>query len=187
MAKAVEMRKVNSSMFTEVGYSDDTWVLRVVYKSSGLILDYQGIGPELYDEMMAAPSIGKFFTANIKGQYKAIGDEVSKQAGDAPLQGGITDDEIRAVEPGWNGREIIPALDSEKDFNPKGEMPVLHVSEIGTWPTDADSHTAITKQTQGELLPAWSAPDTAAEALDLLAEHKTEIDAIIAQHKQVGA
>jgi hypothetical protein len=39
---------------------------------------------------------------------------------------------------------------------------------------------------QGELLGAWTAPESAAEALDLLAERDGEIKAIIAQNVQTG-
>jgi hypothetical protein len=45
---------------------------------------------------------------------------------------------------------------------------------------------AIARQPIGEVLGAWTAPQSAAEALDMLAERDTEIAAIIAQNVQTG-
>jgi hypothetical protein len=72
-----------------------------------------------------------------------------------------------------------------KDFDMQtGHWPSDAVNEDGTVKEEAVA--ALTPQTQGEILPAWSAPDSAAEALDMLAEHKGEIDAIIFQNRETG-
>jgi hypothetical protein len=46
--------------------------------------------------------------------------------------------------------------------------------------------TAIVRQPVGEVLAAWRAPESAAEALDLLSEREGEIKAIIAQNVKTG-
>jgi hypothetical protein len=46
--------------------------------------------------------------------------------------------------------------------------------------------TAIVRQPVGEVLAAWRAPESAAEALDLLSEREGEIKAIIAQNVETG-
>lgn len=45
---------------------------------------------------------------------------------------------------------------------------------------------AMTRQTQGEIMPKWEAPESAAEALDLMAQYSTEIAAVIAANIDTG-
>lgn len=79
---------------------------------------------------------------------------------------------------------------------------MMHATEVANWPTKAEieedlehvpqfgdgtvKQPGLTVQLHPELLAAWTAPETAAEALDMLAERDTEIKAIIAQSKATG-
>lgn len=61
-----------SSNISKVDYDTETKVLGITFKnkSGEKRYEYQGVPRELYDQMIAAPSTGKFFYANIKGKYE---------------------------------------------------------------------------------------------------------------------
>lgn len=56
---------VTSSDIASVGYNPVTRVLEVEFVKTG-VYSYIGVPPELYAELMAAPSKGKFFNKAIK-------------------------------------------------------------------------------------------------------------------------
>jgi hypothetical protein len=74
MTNSVSFQPVNSSMFDGVAFNEEHWVLSVRFKT-GLVLHYQKIPPELYEELMAAESVGKFYNANIKGKFEHLREE----------------------------------------------------------------------------------------------------------------
>ena len=209
------LKPVESSMFSRAGYDEATWALLLEFKSTHEIRSYRGVSPETADEALSAPSLGKWFNANIRGnhswEYDVLGADPSvipeppKAKPTEALQ--VIDEDIKLVEPGWNGHSIDP-------------QPQMHITEIGNWPTydfvaQADDFgvkefdpqtghwpseavnedgtvkeeaiTAIVRQPVGEVLGKWSVPESAAEALDLLAEREVEIKAIIAQSAETGA
>jgi hypothetical protein len=59
---------VDSSLATSVGYDLDNSILEIEFKSTGAIWQYFDVPESMYQEMLNG-SIGKFFLANIKGQY----------------------------------------------------------------------------------------------------------------------
>jgi KTSC domain len=63
-----EMIPVESSLIAAVGYDPFTHTLTVEFKRGGKYL-YRGVSPEVYDDFMAAESIGKFFLSKIKGSF----------------------------------------------------------------------------------------------------------------------
>ncbi len=64
------MQEVKSSNIKAVGH-DGNLKLSVQFKSGkGAIYDYFGVKKDVHAEMMAAPSIGKFFHSRIKGVYE---------------------------------------------------------------------------------------------------------------------
>ena len=70
-----------------------------------------------------------------------------------------------------------------KAFDPEtGHWPSDAVSEDGTVKEEAVA--SIVRQPVGEILPAWTAPETAAEALELLSERESEIRSIVAQNSE---
>lgn len=62
----MEMKAVSSSNIAAVGFDGGT--LRVQF-TNGAQYDYSGVSEELYNQLMAAESIGRFFNQNIKGSY----------------------------------------------------------------------------------------------------------------------
>lgn len=62
----MDMKPVESSLITAVGYDEATEILRIEFKSGGTY-DYMMVPTHVYEDMMASESIGKFFLRRIKG------------------------------------------------------------------------------------------------------------------------
>lgn len=62
-------KQVDSSMFNEVGYDEETKELRVRFKN-GREYVYEGVEDNVYNDLLEATSKGKFFGKNIKPNYK---------------------------------------------------------------------------------------------------------------------
>jgi len=60
--------QVKSSLITAVDYDADTKRLVVEFKNGGIYV-YGSVPPELYKDMLYSESVGKFFAANIKGNF----------------------------------------------------------------------------------------------------------------------
>ena len=56
-----------SSAITDVTYLEDEDGVRVVF-SNGSAYVYPGVGNDLYLQMIAAPSLGKFFHEKLRGR-----------------------------------------------------------------------------------------------------------------------
>ncbi len=65
----MERRLVNSSNLYSVGYDEERLVLEIEFRSGG-IYSYYGVPREVYQELMGAPSLGRYFLANIRDQYR---------------------------------------------------------------------------------------------------------------------
>jgi len=65
-----EMIPVDSSLIESVGYEEESRKLYVKLHS-GPSYVYEEVGPEMYQELLAAPSVGRFFLNEIKGVYPA--------------------------------------------------------------------------------------------------------------------
>ena len=63
-----ETKPVVSSLLSEVGYDEDAEELTVVFKN-GKRYVYEAVPPDTYDDLIAAPSLGKFFARNVKSKY----------------------------------------------------------------------------------------------------------------------
>ncbi len=61
--------KVKSSMLIGVGYAVDTNTLQVEYNNN-TIWNYYDVPEKVYDDMLKAESIGKYFLANIKSRFE---------------------------------------------------------------------------------------------------------------------
>lgn len=59
----MQLYSVASSNLDSVGYSDG--VMRIHFKS-GSLYEYHNVTESLYIDLISAPSIGKFFSDNIK-------------------------------------------------------------------------------------------------------------------------
>jgi hypothetical protein len=60
------MKKVKSSAINSVGHRDD--VLDIEFKS-GRRFSYSDVPKRVYDELMDADSIGRYFNLNIRNHY----------------------------------------------------------------------------------------------------------------------
>lgn len=66
----IQMREIEGSTNVKaIGYDPINLTLRVEFHSGGLY-DYEGIANFLYEELVAAPSKGKFISQRIKGHYQ---------------------------------------------------------------------------------------------------------------------
>lgn len=66
--KDFQMKPVQSSQISEIGYSPALQLLRVQFKK-GQIYEYNDVPKEIYEAMETATSVGKFFSAVIKSKY----------------------------------------------------------------------------------------------------------------------
>jgi KTSC domain len=64
----MEMQEVSSSLINKIGYDPFTQILTVEFKRGEKFL-YRGVSQEVYDDFMAAESIGKYFLTMIKGVF----------------------------------------------------------------------------------------------------------------------
>ena len=67
----VEMIPVVSSSIQEVGYDETGSQLHVRFVT-GFLYAYMNVPKELFHELINAESIGKYFAANVKGQYEFV-------------------------------------------------------------------------------------------------------------------
>lgn len=64
----MDRQSAASSNLAEVGYDSDLETLEVQFKSGG-IYQYFNVPAFMYERLMSADSLGRFFNAEIKGHY----------------------------------------------------------------------------------------------------------------------
>lgn len=64
----MERKAVESSQVKAVGYDPATKVLEVEFHS-GAIYQYPGAEPDVYEGLMNAESVGRFFNQNVKFSF----------------------------------------------------------------------------------------------------------------------
>lgn len=64
----MEMVPVSSSNIKSIGH-DGKDTMRIEF-STGKVYEYYNVSPEAHKHLMAAPSVGKHFGANVKGNYR---------------------------------------------------------------------------------------------------------------------
>jgi KTSC domain len=65
----IEMQKVDSSNLAKAGYDAETKTLRIEFRGSGQVWDYEDVSEKTFENLLAAPSIGKFFNQSVKDTY----------------------------------------------------------------------------------------------------------------------
>ena len=74
----MKMVSVRSSNIAQIGFEENTTlslssksinILRIVFMSES-IFDYYGVEKIVFEAFLKAPSVGKFFHANIKNKYE---------------------------------------------------------------------------------------------------------------------
>lgn len=64
----MERNPVKSSNISTVGYDKESKELEVEFTSGG-VYSFKDVPKEKYEEMIKAPSAGRYFLAEIKGRY----------------------------------------------------------------------------------------------------------------------
>ena len=65
----IPMFKVSSSNIDSVGYNNVSRKLRIKFNNKS-VFDYADVNPELFNDLMDADSVGKFFHANVRNKFK---------------------------------------------------------------------------------------------------------------------
>lgn len=65
----MDRKYVESSMITSIGYDASQAILEVEFKTNGQVWQYFDVPEYIWYEMESAPSVGKYFHANIRGAY----------------------------------------------------------------------------------------------------------------------
>lgn len=65
----MERQAVSSSNLASVGYDPNSETLEVEFVSTGKVYEYYNVPQFMFDRLMDASSIGKFFSAEIRNTY----------------------------------------------------------------------------------------------------------------------
>ena len=63
------MPKVESSMIKEIDYKESEKILLIRF-NTGKIYQYLGVEKQIFDDMLKAESVGKFFNQTIKNKFE---------------------------------------------------------------------------------------------------------------------
>lgn len=66
----MERKRVNASTIRSVGYDEGKQLLEIEF-TSGSIMQYSGVSPEVYRQFMNAPSPGSYFQDKIDENYSS--------------------------------------------------------------------------------------------------------------------
>jgi hypothetical protein len=69
-----------SSIVDEVRYDPFMLTLTVRFKNSGYDYTYVEVPKKIFDDLKTAPSVGKYFAANVKNVYQFISNKPSKKS-----------------------------------------------------------------------------------------------------------
>lgn len=61
---------VESQMILSIGYDPSVSILEIEFRNGGAIWQYFDVPENIFNDLKSAGSIGKFFLANIKDQYR---------------------------------------------------------------------------------------------------------------------
>lgn len=67
--KDIKMIDVTASIINKIGYDAKTKTLAVEFKGTGIYL-YSEVPATIFDELLKAESVGKYFTATIKDKFE---------------------------------------------------------------------------------------------------------------------
>ncbi len=66
------MQPVQSHAIEAIAYDEREHRLIAKYRDSGRTVTYEDVPPELYDTLMFADSIGRFFQTHIEGHFRKV-------------------------------------------------------------------------------------------------------------------
>ena len=64
-------KQIQSSLIREVSYQPEDKVLTVIFNKGGKYR-YHSVGEDVYNELVNATSVGKYFHSFIKGRYETV-------------------------------------------------------------------------------------------------------------------
>lgn len=67
----MQMQSVKSSNVKAVGYDEETKTLQVHFKSGG-VYQYAGVQPEMYADLLAAESVGRFVSQVVRAGRRGL-------------------------------------------------------------------------------------------------------------------
>ena len=67
---AIEMRRVSSGKLREIGYDAGARVLQVEF-DDGRLMQYQGVGQELWRRLSSSSSMSSYFRDNVEDEFSA--------------------------------------------------------------------------------------------------------------------
>lgn len=65
----MEMKRVVSDGIAAVGYDEDQQRLFIRFKYRRQVYEFCNVPRSLYEQLMSAPSMGRFYRWNIRGKY----------------------------------------------------------------------------------------------------------------------
>lgn len=69
MSMVPEMIGVDSALIMEVGYDQAREELWVRFRTDGSLWVYSDVGADVWEQMQEADSMGRYFSAFVKGKY----------------------------------------------------------------------------------------------------------------------
>lgn len=66
------MVQVSSSNLLEIGHDGESLFVRF---HNGTLWRYEGVPTSTFDQMIASPSVGRFFAAVIRAKFKAVREQ----------------------------------------------------------------------------------------------------------------
>jgi hypothetical protein len=64
----MDREQVKSSNIKSVGYDPEQKILEIEFKS-GAVYQYEEVPEDVFQEMLVAESVGKYFNTQVKGNY----------------------------------------------------------------------------------------------------------------------
>jgi len=64
----MKRKRVKSTNIHSIGYDEKSQILEIEFLSGG-VYEYSEIRKELHEDLMAAPSHGKYYNQHIKGEF----------------------------------------------------------------------------------------------------------------------
>ncbi|WP_028058954.1 KTSC domain-containing protein [Candidatus Solirubrobacter pratensis] len=68
----MERRPVISSSIASIGYDARTMLLEIEFRDSGEVYQYSGVPLYVRNELIAAISVGRYFSAHIRDAYPCV-------------------------------------------------------------------------------------------------------------------
>jgi len=80
----MEMKRINSGKLRAVGYDSRTRTLRVEF-DNGSVIDYAGVGDEIWRRLSSSASAWSYFRDNVEEEFSGRPAESDKQTKTNPL------------------------------------------------------------------------------------------------------